>query len=279
MSAFKRLLIKNLNIPEEKEKFLPQGFQRIGTIVILNLKDPVLEYRKQIAEFVLKQFPYVKSVYVRSGKIHTEFKKPDIKWVAGEKNPVTEHKENGCLFRLDVTKLMFAKGNLRERGRVAKLAKEGETVTDMFAGIGYFSIPVAKHSKAKTIYAIEKNPTAFSFLKTNIKLNGVEKKVIPLLGDNRKVKIKEKADRILMGYFPSTRKFLQHAFDFLKNSGTIHYHDVFHKNELWEKPIQILKQEAMKKGYALKKTTYKHKVKSYAPRTYHIVIDAVFEKQ
>ena len=44
----------------------------------------------------------------------------------------------------------------------------------MFAGIGYFTIPIAVHSNVKKIYAIEINPVSYNFLCENIKLNKVE---------------------------------------------------------------------------------------------------------
>ncbi|WP_341537002.1 hypothetical protein [Methanosarcina barkeri] len=46
---------------------------------------------------------------------------------------------------------MYSKGNLEERKRMSKLG-EGEIVVDMFAGIGYFSIPMAVHSRPKKDY-------------------------------------------------------------------------------------------------------------------------------
>jgi len=260
-------------VPENKRLLLPKGFQRIGDIAVLNLKPEVMDYGETIGKLILKNFPYIRSVCVKTDRISGEFREPSIRVVAGDKNTVTLHRENHCIFKIDVSKLMFSKGNLYERGRIPKLVKAGEIIVDMFAGIGYFSIPIAKLSQAKKVYSIEKNPVAYSFLLENIKLNRVEKKIIPILGDCRKVSIPDKADRVLMGYLPETHKYLPFAFRFLKTKGIIHYHDIFHRKELWNKPEKILHEYAEKSGFEVVCIAYKRKVKSYAPNIFHVSMD------
>ena len=83
----------------------------------------------------------------------------------------TVNKENGCLFKLDLSKVMWSKGNNNERLRIAKLVGDGEDVIDMFAGIGYFSIPIGVHANPNNVYSIEINPNSYWFLCENIKLN------------------------------------------------------------------------------------------------------------
>ena len=94
----------------------------------------------------------------------------------------TVNKENGCLFKLDLAKVMWSKGNNNERLRIAKLVRDDETVIDMFAGIGYFSIPIGVHSNAKQVHAIEINPNSYHYLCENIKLNKLDN-ITPILGD------------------------------------------------------------------------------------------------
>ena len=111
----------------------------------------------------------------------------------------TVNKENGCLFKLDLAKVMWSKGNNNERLRIAKLVEDGETVIDMFAGIGYFSIPIGVHANASEVIAIEINPNSYKFLCDNIELNKLDN-VTPVLGDCKIETPKFKADRIIMGY-------------------------------------------------------------------------------
>jgi tRNA wybutosine-synthesizing protein 2 len=274
----RKLITDNLDIPEAKQEFLPRGYQKVGKIIILKLRPEIQDLADRIAKLVLKEFPYTKTVCLNNG-VDGELREPGITWLAGEKATETIHQENRCKYKLDVTKVMFSKGNLAERGRLPKLVTKGETVVDMFAGIGYFSIPIARHSPCAFVYSIEKNPTSFRYLDENIRLNRVQTKVKPILGDCLTVALGHIADRVLMGYLPKTYHYLPVAFAALKpHGGIIHYHDTFHESELWEKPQDILETRAFKAGYSLKRITHKAVVKEHSPRVYHVVIDAEFKK-
>jgi len=267
-------------LPEFKE-ILPRGYQKIGDIVVISLHPNLIKYEKKIGETILKNLPNVRVVCRRIGPVKGEMKEPQLKVIAGEENTETIHKEGKCIYKLDVRKIMFSKGNINERHRLQKQVKEGEVIVDLFAGIGYFSIGIAKFCKPKIIYAIDVNPTAIEYLKENIRLNKVEGKIVPIVGDCREVvrKLGKIADRVIMGFLPGTYRFLDSAFSVLKEEGgIIHYHDTFKKEELFEKPIEILRNAAERNGYKLSEILYKGIVKSYAPRIYHIVIDAKFSR-
>ncbi|MDP3066294.1 MAG: class I SAM-dependent methyltransferase family protein, partial [Methanobacteriaceae archaeon] len=87
----------------------------------------------------------------KMGYIEGSQRKPNVKMIWGT-GTETIHKENKCLFKIDVSQVMWSKGNSTERMRMAEIAEEGEIVVDMFAGIGYFSIPLAVHSQPEKIY-------------------------------------------------------------------------------------------------------------------------------
>jgi tRNA wybutosine-synthesizing protein 2 len=275
---FRSILEKNF---ENFENILPKGYQKIGDIVIISLHPNLIKYEKKIGEIILKSIPNVRVVCRKIGPVKGEIKKPQLKVIAGDKNTETVHKEGKCIYKIDVRKVMFSKGNINERHRLQKQVKEGEVVVDLFAGIGYFSIGIAKFCNPKIIYAIDVNSIAIEYLKENIKLNKVEGKIVPILGDCREVvrKLGKVADRVIMGFLPGTYRFLDAAFSVLKeDGGIIHYHDAFKEEELFEKPIEILKNAAERNGYKLSEILYKGIVKSYAPRIYHIVIDAKFSR-
>jgi tRNA wybutosine-synthesizing protein 2 len=279
LEKFRFLLEKNL--PSEVKDVLPKGYQRIGDIVIVTLHPKLFKYEKKIGEIILENIPGVRVVCRKVGPITGEKKVPQIKIIAGEKNTETIHKEDGCIYKLNVKKLMFSKGNINERHRLQNQVKDDEVIVDLFAGIGYFSIGIAKFCKPKIIYAIDINRNAIKYLKENIKLNGVENKITPILGDCRKVvkKLGKIADRVIMGFLPKTYRFLDAAFSVLKeNGGIIHYHDLFKEEELFDVPIKIIKNAGIRNGYKLSKILYKGIVKSYAPRIYHVVIDAKFSR-
>jgi len=176
-------------IINEDLSLLPRGFQTLGKVMILKLHPKLLERRKVIANACLEILPKIKSVYLNLGKVKGKFRQPEkIEYLAGKDNPIVEHTEHGIRYIFDITKIMFSKGNLNERKHLATLVKSGEIIVDMFAGIGYFSLPIAKHSSVGKIYSIELNPDAYKFLVKNIKLNHFEDKIVPIHG-NCKMKL------------------------------------------------------------------------------------------
>ncbi|MEM7826615.1 MAG: class I SAM-dependent methyltransferase family protein [Candidatus Aenigmatarchaeota archaeon] len=262
-----------------KEK-IPNSYQIIGDIFLIKSQRLLKKEKKALASAVLEVLPHIKTVCELS-EIKGVFRMPKINILAGCETE-TIHKENGILYKIDVSRVMFSKGNLYERQRLIKEISPNVTVVDMFAGIGYFSLGIGKFSKAKIIYAIEKNPYAFKLLQENIKLNKITN-IVPILGDCRQV-AKQKnfqgiADHVIMGYIKDTDKFLPSAFSFSKNHGIIHYHNIFKKEDLWKRPIETIKYYAEKNGYEVEKILEKRKVKSYAPKVFHIVLDAKIRRR
>ena len=265
---FKEKLAEKTGISPE---LLPSSYQIIGNILLLKLmKVKSAAEKKKIASSILEMLPYVKTVCEIAG-VEGEFREPKIIRLAGD-GTETVHKEHGILYKLDAAKVMFSKGNKSERQRLVNQVKGSETIIDMFAGIGYFSLPLVK--KCKKVIAIEKNPVAFKYLKENIVLNKINS-IEPILGDNRVVseKFAGIADRVLMGYFPHTETFLPFALKMLKQKGIIHFHNTYRKTELWEKPLEDIKKYC--KNF---KILNKKKVKPVAPNTYHFVLDAEITK-
>ncbi len=247
------------------EKNLPSSYQIIGDIILLKLLKIKSEKQKKIiSSEIMQMFPRIKTVCEIKG-VEGEYRKPVIKKLSGN-GTVTIHKEHGISYKIDVSKTMFSKGNLFERQRLIKDVKKDEVVIDMFAGIGYFSLGISK--RAKKVYAIEKNPVAFRYLKKNIELNKI-KNIVAINADCRKIIPNEKADRIIMGYFPGTEKFLPYAIKFI-DKGIIHFHNAYRSDELWKKPLEDIAKACNKRPY---KILSKRKVKGIAPRTYHAVID------
>ena len=182
----------------------------------------------------------------------------------------TINKENGCLFKLDLAKVMWSKGNNNERLRIAKLVEDDETVLDMFAGIGYFSIPIGVHSNAEKIISIEINPNSYNFLCENAKLNKLDN-LIPVLGDCMVETPKFKADRIVMGYVKTTHHYLNVAINSLNKGGIIHYHETVPEKLIDIRPIERIKNESGNRDVELLNLT---KIKKYSPGVWHVVVDA-----
>lgn len=99
-----------------------------------------------------------------------------------------EHIDNGIKYVFDVTKVMFSSGNVTEKLRVASFNCRGETVLDLYAGIGYFTLPYLVHARAKVVHACEWNADAVEALQRGLEVNGVKERCIIHCGDNRKVR-------------------------------------------------------------------------------------------
>jgi tRNA wybutosine-synthesizing protein 2 len=140
----------------------------------------------------------------------------------------------------------------------------------MFAGIGYFSIPIGVHANAKEIYSIEINPNSYHYLCENIKLNKVNN-ITPILGDCMVETPKLKADRIIMGYVKTTHHYLNVAIDSLNKGGVIHYHETVPEKLMETRPIERIQAQAGNRDVELLKI---NKIKKYAPGVEHVVIDA-----
>jgi tRNA wybutosine-synthesizing protein 2 len=242
------------------------GYQQIGDILIFNKLS-----KKEAREF-LRKFARFRTICARTGTIKGKFRKPQIRVLASKAKKgrtITIHRENGILYKIDVAKLMFAKGNINERPRIAKLARQNEIVVDMFAGIGYFSLPLAK--RVKKVYAIELNPVSYHYLLENIKLNKLDN-VEAIKGDCAKIvsRLKIRADRIMMGFLPSPFKYLKAAKTAAKKGTAIHYHCLISRNseqkeigQMMQKISKILKVKLLKAVF----------VKNYSPSKKHYVLD------
>ena len=217
----------------------------------------------------LSQKHNVKSI-IKIDHIQGTKREPVYKLLYGVETE-TINKENGCLFKLDLSKVMWSKGNVNERLRIAKLVEDDESVLDMFAGIGYFSIPIGVHSNAKEVISIEINPNSYYYLCENIRLNKCDN-ITPVLGDCLVETPKFKADRILMGYVKTTHHYLKAAVGSLNKGGIIHYHETVPEKLIETRPISRIKQAAGDRDVELLKI---NKIKKYAPGVEHVVIDAL----
>ena len=260
--SFRDRLAKRTGLPATE---VPSSYQILGDIMLLKLLATPANDKKAVAEAILALFPRIKTVCEITGVVN-EFRTPDIRILAGN-GTVTTHTEHGIRYRLDAATIMFSKGNHAERVRLLGQLRQNETVVDMFAGIGYFSLGIAP--RVRQVYAIEKNPVAFGYLQENIALNHFPN-TEALLGDNRVLatKLEGIADRVVMGYFPGTEKFLPTALTLLKKRGMLHFHNTYRKHELWEKPLEHVASMGVPFTVLAKK-----KVKSVAPNVYHVVLD------
>ena len=267
--GFKQKLSRATGITDYK---LPSSYQMVGHVLLLKLpKIRSLKQKQKIGRSIMTLLPNVKTV-CEIKEVKGEFREPVVVKLAGN-GTATIHKENDIFYKLDTEKIMFSKGNLNERKRLIGQVKENENIVDMFAGIGYFSLGLAKFTKAREILAIEKNPHAYRFLTENIQMNKVSR-INAIQGDctMAAMSFKDYADRIVMGYFPGTEKFLPYALFMARNGCVVHYHNIYRINDVWGKPLEEIARACGKRKIKYE-ILAKKKVKSYAPAVIHAVVD------
>lgn len=259
--------------PQERE-LLPGGWFILGKVITVKI-DPRIEHLKgRIGEALLRIYPRCSTVLLDRG-IGGQFREPDREVIAGPSIIETVHRENGVVFKLDAMRTMFSPGNLKERMRMGRLGG-GETVVDMFAGIGYFTLPMAVHSRPRKIVAIEINPVAYGYLVENVRLNRVEEIVEPVLGDCARLAPAAIADRVVMGYVGTTDQYLDAGMAALRPGGALHYHQTVPERlfpAMLEEDLAVAAERAGRKI----KIERCARVKKYSPGMLHAVVDARVE--
>ena len=262
------IIKEELALPDELAELLPYKWEMLGDVLIAKFPERLRPHLKRIAKYYAIELG-AKTVLDERGYIDGVFRTPRMEIVYGS---VTEtvHHEGAILYKLDAAKLMFSSGNFDEKKRMGELDCGGETVVDMFAGIGYFTLPLAKLAHAKRVIACEINPLAHHYLRQNLVLNGVENVVETYLGDNRTLPYENVADRIVMGYIGSTEASLPKAMELIKKNGIIHYHDVSSIDEIPGKMVDAFAKAAQDRAF---KVLQVKEVKAFAPCKSHMVMD------
>jgi tRNA (guanine37-N1)-methyltransferase len=217
------------------------SYDIIGNIAVIRMPRASTENAQSVAKAIMSINKNVKTVLVQESPVAGDFRLRRLRHVAGENKTRTIHREFGCLFSVDVAKSYFSPRLSHERMRIARLVAPGETVVNMFAGVGCFSIIIAKHSDAAKVFSIDVNPSAVQFMQENIRLNRVYDKVIPLRGDSKEIvnnRLQCVADRVLMPLPEKALEYLPYAVSALKASGGwIHYYGFAHAAKT-ENPIE-----------------------------------------
>jgi len=261
---------------------LPRAFDLVGDIAVLEISPELKEHRKIIGESVLKTHKRVRTVLAKSGAVSGEYRLREFEVIAGAEKTETVHREHGCVFHVDLAKAYFSPRLSYEHLRVASQVEEGETVLDMFAGVGPFSILTAKKREKVRVYAVDVNPDAFKYLKKNVVANRVEVKVTPILGDVRVVveeRLKGLADRVIMNLPEKAIEYVVVACQALRaEGGVMHYYEFSSEPNPME-AVKVRLAEAVKKAdWAISKVLSARVVRETAPFTYQVVVDAQIKR-
>lgn len=256
-------------LPGPLKDRLPRKWERLGKVLVLRFPPELEAYRREVGAAYGRVLG-VKAVIDRTEGIAGAWRRPRARLVWGEETETT-HTENGIRYKLDPTKVMFSSGNLKERTRMGRLCRPEEVVVDMFAGIGYFALPMALQGGARRVVACEVNPTAFGYLRENIRMNGATA-IEPRLGDCREAAPDGSGNRVILGYLRDTYRFLPKALRVLRGGGWVHYHEACPDRAVGRLERHLL--DAAEDAGRTVTTMQRRRVKTYAPGVSHWVLDA-----
>ncbi|NHN43373.1 class I SAM-dependent methyltransferase family protein [Halorubellus sp. JP-L1] len=266
----------------------PASWAVVGSVVLVADGD----YRDDadLGDALLELHGDADTVCVRRGVTGTH-RTPDLQVIAGTGDTETVHVEHGTRYALDCATVMFSPGNQAERVHMGEVVDDGERVFDMFAGIGYFALPMARAGADVT--AVELNPEAYRYLVENAKLNDVTGTLQAILGDCRDVETT--ADRVVMGYYGVSEADgsdrgeasetddggrEQEAFDYLdaalsalEPGGVVHVHAAVHESDLPDGPADRVRDAAADHGRDATVDAVR-RVKSHSEGVAHVVVDA-----
>ncbi|TRO45697.1 class I SAM-dependent methyltransferase family protein, partial [Candidatus Bathyarchaeota archaeon] len=235
-------------------------------------------HKQVIGEALLKTHKNVQTVLAKIGAVSGIYRLREIEQIAGIKKTRTTHKEHGCQYQVDVATAYFSPRLSHEHNRVASLVQKGETVIDLFAGVGPFSVLLAKKNPDAKVYAVDINPEAIEFLKKNIRLNRVDNRVIPILEDARRAvedKLLGVADRVIMNLPEKAIEFVDVACKGMKSSGgIIHYYSFIRRPDSLKDAQQFFSCAVEKTGRKVDSFFITKTIRETAPYEHQIVLDA-----
>ena len=276
---------------------VPGSWAVIGSVILVTVPASCPDERA-LGEALLELHGEADSVLadegIANGGEAGTHREPRTRLLAGARDTETIHTEHGTSYGLDPATVMFSPGNQAERARMGDIVADDERVFDMFAGIGYFTLPMARAGARVT--ATEINPTAFRYLLENAVLNDVGDRVDAYMTDCRDLATEIDADRVVMGYYGSAdtdaagadaddehgtrtdeaHEFLPTALEALVPGGVVHYHEATPTVRLWDRPMERLGTASDRAGRDFE-VLEKRRVKSHSAGVEHVVVDARFE--
>ncbi|TKR64408.1 hypothetical protein L596_024945 [Steinernema carpocapsae] len=229
---------------EEMQRDLPKRWEKHGNIVVF----PQNSFQHKNWRLMGRELWRLVAESLNTERIgrkrqiaDDELRTPHVDLLYGQHGWV-EHVDNGIKFNYDVTKCMFNIGNSPERQRLGQLDCHSEVIVDMFAGIGYYTLPLLFHANAKHVYAIDWNDDATEALKKSLEANNCAERCTVLEGDCRRVHPVGVADRVNMALIPTTRPHWLTACKCLKpRGGVIHLHETIRTIKKAKSPDKMLR--------------------------------------
>ena len=258
---------------------LRKGVDIVGDIAILKLSDEFQNDKRRIAKSMLDFAPYLRVILGQTGPVESHFRTRKLEWLAGERRTETVHREFGCQYRVNVETAYFSPRLCHERKRLADLVTAGECVVNFFAGVGSFSILIAKQSHPSKIYSLDINPSAMRYHAINNVLNRVQDTIDLICGDANQVassSLAGRADRVLLPLPELALESLPTAKRALKNQhGMVHCYVFVESDRRSEACMQALSKlrPVLQRVGAMEENSEGHVVRSVGPCRYQVCLD------
>ena len=271
-----------IEVPRELVSKLPSSFDIIGDIAIVEIHADLASFSSEIGKAILEINPHVRLVINKSGEVTGTFRTREFQRVAGSGTTETVYYEFSCRYKLDVATVYFNPRLSHERMRVAQQVKRDELVVDMFAGVGPYSILIAKSQPTSRIFSIDINPIAVGFLKQNAFENSVADRVIPLLGDARNLSMKEVhtvADRVVMNLPSEAANFIDVAIRTLrKEGGRLHFYQFIQRDTPIDSVKNSFRSIVEANNGNVESFEFCNVIREISPGMVQVAIDAVVTK-
>ncbi len=281
MTKFLKKLLKD-DLSEDEIGQIFSSFDIIGDIAIIKIPDSLLLKKNIIGDILLKNIPNIHSVFLQNSSVHGEYRLRGLELIAGIDKHVTIYKEHGCKFLVNVATSYFSPRLSTERLRISNIVSKNEVIINMFAGVGTFSVIIAKKIPS-LIYNIDSNLDAYILSTINSKLNKVQNNIVSLHGSAQKVlsceSFIDSADRILMPLPEKAFEFIDLSINCLKPSGG-YLHFFSHVKSNSKSQVQMDSENNVHKLFSKYNYQIQHTqiVRDVSPRIYQVVTDIFFIK-
>ncbi|MFO8050555.1 MAG: class I SAM-dependent methyltransferase family protein [Thermoplasmatota archaeon] len=213
-----------MNVPQIIKERLPSSFDILGDVAVIKLEKELLPHSWEVGKALLDFNRNIRSAVLDKG-VKGDLRIRELELLAGDPDLETVHIENNLRFKLDPSKVYFSPRLATERMRIAKMTGK-EKVLDMFAGVGPFSLNIARHGEPEKVVGIDLNPLCIEYFRTNISLNSVEDKVEAHLGDAADISgMFSPYDRIIMNLPHTSIEYFDRVLDMIEE-GMVHLYSI-----------------------------------------------------
>jgi len=271
------------------DEVVPTKWEKLGNLVLLpvdwggdGLAETLQAHRKAETLWrAMAEALNAEALGVQAPIANDMFRSSQVRMLLG--SPHVRFVDHGITFAFDASKVMFSSGNITERRRIGALDMSGETVVDAYAGVGYYAFPMLIHSGAARVHACEINPASLEGLRAGAEANGLTDRLVVHEGDNASslADLRGHADRCHLGLLPSSEAAWEACLLALKpTGGTLHIHMNVEEEriEAWCKAT-VARFRSLVEHHGLSfsvKSVHLERVKWFAPRVRHVVLDLNF---